>query len=239
MMKRMEDGGRRAEGGFGVVAAAVLALAATTAFPLLEAKQMPAAPVYAITGAKIVTAGSTIDKGTLVMRNGLIEDVGASAAVPADAIVVDGTGMTVYPGLIDMTNTTAVEPRPLPAVAPVPDATPDAQGGRGRGGTTPAPTWADGDRAKREALLNPDFDAASHVRYEGVEMQRLAAAGITSVLAVSSSGLFRGTSALVNVAAPPDVEDVSRVGGYRRGSVVIASPVAQHVNFTGRGGGAG
>jgi imidazolonepropionase-like amidohydrolase len=225
----------------GLAAAAVTALAVTAAYPGLEARQVPAAPVYAIQGAKIVTAGTTIDKGNLVMRNGLIEDVGASASVPADAIVVDGTGMTVYPGLIDMTNTTAVEPRAAAAAAPGPDAGADPQGGRGRGGNPgPAPTWADGDRAKREALLNPDFDAATHVRYEGAEMQRLAAAGITSVLAVSPSGLFRGTSALVNVAAPADVEDVSRVGGYRRGSVVIASPVAQHVTFAaGRGGGAG
>jgi len=237
-MKRAEDAGRRMEGGLGVVVAAVLALAATAAYPTLEALQMPAAPVYAIQGAKIVTAGSTIDKGNLVMRNGLIEDVGATAAVPADAVVVDGTGMTVYPGLIDMTNTTAIDVRPAAPVAALPDAAPD--GGRGRGAAaTPAPSWADGDRTKREALLNPDFDAASHVRYEGVEMQRLAAAGITSVLAVSPSGLFRGTSALINVAAPPDVEDVSRVGAYRRGLVVIASPVAQHVTFTGRGGGSG
>ena len=224
-----------------VRATAVLALAAAAAYPMLEARQMPAPPVYAIQGAKIVTAGSTIDKGTLVMRNGLIEDVGPSAAVPADAIVVDGTGMTVYPGLIDMTNTTAVEGRPIAPVPVLPDGVPDAPGGgRGRGGSTgPAPTWADGDRAKREALLNPDFDAAGHVRYEGIEMQRLAAAGITSVLAVSPSGLFRGTSALVNVTAPPDVEDVSRVGAYRRGAVVVASPVAQHVTLTGRAGGAG
>src|SRR5262249_55561964 len=119
---------------YAVLVAAVLTLVATAAYPRLEALQMPAAPVYAIQGAKIVTAGTTIDKGNLVMRNGLIEDVGAGAAVPVDAVIVDGTGMTVYPGLIDMTNTTAVEPRPLPAVAPLPDATPDAQGGgRGRG----------------------------------------------------------------------------------------------------------
>ncbi len=71
-------------------------------------------------------------------------------------------------------------------------------------------------------------------------MQRLAAAGITSVLAVPSAGLLRGESALIDVVAPPDVDDVSRVGGYRRGAAVIASPVAQHVTFAvGRGGGPG
>jgi imidazolonepropionase-like amidohydrolase len=41
------------------------------------------------------------------------------------------------------------------------------------------------------------------------------------------------------VTAPPDQEDVSRVGGYRRGAVVIAAPVAQHVTFAGRGAGPG
>jgi imidazolonepropionase-like amidohydrolase len=228
------------DGRWTVLAAAVLAFVATSTvtYPRLEARQMPAVPVYAIQGAKIVSPGTTIEKGTLVMRNGVIEDVGASVAAPADAVIVDGANLTVYPGLIDMSNTAAVEARA--AAAGEANAEAPAQGGRGRGASGAAPTWADGDRAKREALLNADFDAASHVRYEGADMQRLAAAGITTVLAVPSAGLIRGQSALVNVVAPPDEDDVSRVAGYRRGSVVITSPVAQHVTFAvGRGGGAG
>ena len=229
------------DGRWKVFAASALAFAAAFAVPVLDAVQMPAAPVYAIQNAKIVSAGTTIEKGTLVMRNGLIDEVGASVSVPADAVVVDGTNMTVYPGLIDMTNVTAVEQRPASA-APAAEGAAEPQtqgGGRGRGAAA-TPRWAEADRAKREALLNPDFDAASHVRHEGVEMQRLAAAGITTVLAVPSSGLFRGQSALVNVVAPPDQDDVSRVAGYRRGTVVIAAPVAEHVTFAvGRNGGPG
>jgi len=223
-----------------LLAAAVCAAAAALPFARLDARQMPAVSVYAIEGAKIVTADATIDKGTVIMRDGLIDAVGPSAAVPPDAVVVDGSNMTVYPGLIDMSNTAAVE---MPAAPPNPAAQGTAEGrggGRGRGGNgAPTPTWADAERAKREALLNPDFDAASHVKLEGADMQRLAAAGITTVLAVPSAGLFRGTSALVNVVAPPDRDDVSRVAGYRRGEVVIASPVAEHVTFAGRGGGPG
>jgi imidazolonepropionase-like amidohydrolase len=223
-------------------AAPALVFVAAFAYPTLDA-QMPAAPVYAIQGAKIVSAGTTIEKGNLVMRNGLIEDVGASVAIPADAVVVEGANLTIYPGLIDMTNTTAVDPpRVAAAAAPAAaEAAPDGQGGgRGRGAAAaPPPTWADADRTRRDALLNPDFDAASHVRYEGVEMQRLAAAGITTLLAVPPSGLLKGKSALINVAAPPDDDDVSRVGAYRRGAVVIAAPVAQHVTFAAGRGGAG
>lgn len=224
-----------------LTALAALFAAAVLPFGDVAARQMPSAPVYALQGAKIVSAGTTIEEGNLVMRDGLIADVGANAVIPADAVVVDASNMTLYPGLMDMTNTTAVEPPPAPAAAPARGAAPEGvQGGRGRGaGSGSVETWADADRIKREELLHPDFDAAEHVRYEGAEMQRLAAAGITSVLAVSPQGLFRGTSALINVVAPPDQDDVSRVGGYRRGNVVIASPVAEHVTFAGRGAGPG
>ena len=223
-----------------LLAGAVCAAGAAVPFASLDARQMPAALVYAIQGAKIVTPDATIDKGNVIMRDGIIEAVGAAASVPADAVVVDGTNMTLYPGLIDMTNTAAVEARPAP---PAQQAAPqaEARGGRGRGGNPgPVPTWADAERTKREALLNPDYNAGEHVKFEGADMEKLAAAGITSVLAVPASGLFRGTSALVNVVAPPDRDDVSQVAGYRRGEVVIASPVAEHVTFDGgRGGGPG
>ncbi len=57
---------------------------------------------FAITNARIVTvSGAAIEKGTVVIRNGLIEAVGAGAKVPADARTIDGTGLTVYPGFID------------------------------------------------------------------------------------------------------------------------------------------
>jgi imidazolonepropionase-like amidohydrolase len=68
-------------------------------------------------------------------------------------------------------------------------------------------------------------------------MQRLAAAGITSVLAVPPSGVFRGQSALINVLAPADDPQVSNIGDYRRGLVVLRSPVALHVAFGGGQGG--
>src|SRR5580692_892038 len=59
-------------------------------------------PAVAIVNARIVrVSGPAIAKGTVVVRNGLIEAVGENVAVPADAWVVAGEGLTVYPGLID------------------------------------------------------------------------------------------------------------------------------------------
>src|SRR5262245_7445172 len=57
---------------------------------------------YAIRNARIVTVtGAVIEKGTVVVRDGKIAAVGATVAVPAGAKVIDGTGLSVYPGMID------------------------------------------------------------------------------------------------------------------------------------------
>lgn len=58
----------------------------------------------AIVGAKLLTVThGTIESGTIVLANGKITEVGPSASTkaPAGAQVVDGKGMTVYPGLFD------------------------------------------------------------------------------------------------------------------------------------------
>jgi imidazolonepropionase-like amidohydrolase len=63
----------------------------------------PGAPdVWAIVGARIVPVGSpVIEKGTLVLRDGRIEALGAEVKAPADAKVLDGANLTLYPALID------------------------------------------------------------------------------------------------------------------------------------------
>jgi len=205
--------------------------------------QMPArAPRYAITNARIITAaGAPIEKGTVVMRDGVIEDVGASVNVPADALVVDGSDLVVYPGLIDMSNNTIVEGGAAPAAPTGAAAAPPTGRGRGTNVVTPDNiTWADQEREARTRFLHPDADAAKIVEVEGDALRRLAAAGITSALAVPAQGIIRGQSALVNITAPPDPAETSALATYRRGSVVVRPGVAQHVVLaSGRGGGEG
>src|SRR5688572_14928077 len=62
---------------------------------------IPKADAYAITNVEIhPVEGQTIAGGTIVMRNGKIESMGQIPA-PAGIAVVDGTGLSAYPGLID------------------------------------------------------------------------------------------------------------------------------------------
>ncbi len=63
---------------------------------------------FAIRNATIVPVTSApIANGTIVFANGVITAVGANANVPSDATVIDGTGLFVYPGLIDSGSSTA------------------------------------------------------------------------------------------------------------------------------------
>ncbi|MGD2067065.1 MAG: amidohydrolase family protein [Gemmatimonadota bacterium] len=61
---------------------------------------------FAVTGARIVTmdGDEVIEDGTVLVRGDRIASVGPSAEVevPADAVVVDGTGRTVIPGIVDV-----------------------------------------------------------------------------------------------------------------------------------------
>ena len=58
--------------------------------------------VVVIRNATIVpVSGPRIQNGSIVLRGDRIEAVGPNVAAPSDARVIDGTGLFVYPGMID------------------------------------------------------------------------------------------------------------------------------------------
>ena len=65
---------------------------------------LPDSPAVALTGGKLLTiTHGVIENGVLVMEHGRITAAGAagSVTIPANARVIDVSGMTVYPGMID------------------------------------------------------------------------------------------------------------------------------------------
>ncbi|MFV3076260.1 amidohydrolase [Niveispirillum fermenti] len=59
--------------------------------------------LVALTGATLLTgAGTRVDGGTIIVRDGRIEAVGTGLPVPAGATVIDATGRWITPGIIDM-----------------------------------------------------------------------------------------------------------------------------------------
>jgi imidazolonepropionase-like amidohydrolase len=192
--------------------------AAALAFGFAARAEAPR--TYAIKGARIVTAsGAPIPSGTIVLRNGLIDSVGPDAPAPSDAVVIDGAGMTVYPGLIDMGSSAGTDIQINLAQT--------QQGSR---------TADDAERAKRTAILRPHVLAAEHIRLDAPELSRLAAGGVTSVLATPPGILVKGQSALVNVTSPEFEPIVGALVQPRAGLSVVRSPVALHVELARVGG---
>lgn len=194
---------------------ATLPLAALAVVTLAIGVRADAPHVYAITKARIVTAaGAPIPAGTVIIRNDVIEAVGPGAAVPADALVIDGTGLTVYPGLIDMGSAGALD---TPVIA-------EPRTFR---------TREELDRWWRSTILRPDLVAANYVKVDAPELSQMAAAGITSVLATPGGDVVRGQSALINVMAPAEDPQIGDIVGSRRGQAVLRTPVALHVSLSG------
>jgi imidazolonepropionase-like amidohydrolase len=89
-------------------AAAALAQAPPAAAPSAgrsrPARAIPAAPsqTVAITNGRVLpVAGPAIDRGTVIIRAGKIEAVGANVTVPEGARVIDAAGKIVTPGWIE------------------------------------------------------------------------------------------------------------------------------------------
>lgn len=71
---------------------------------LVSMSQAAAAEVTVLTGATLLPITSEpIDNGTLVIRNGKIEAIGAAGtvAIPGDAELIDLTGKVIMPGIVD------------------------------------------------------------------------------------------------------------------------------------------
>jgi imidazolonepropionase-like amidohydrolase len=163
--------------------------------------------VWALTNARIetVTKG-TIDRGTIVIRNGVIEAVGATITPPADAAVMDLSGKTIYPAFIDLTSSMGL-PQP-----------PVGRGG-GRGAAPEAAPLFEAATEVRPVGLEPDRIVAEELRIGPADARTARDQGIGAVLVAPSRGLFRGLSALV-----PMRDDTAA-------RWIVKSPVALHVGY--------
>ena len=57
---------------------------------------------FAIRGAKVVpVSGPPVENATIVISRGLITAIGREVTIPPEAWVIEGKGLTVYPGLFD------------------------------------------------------------------------------------------------------------------------------------------
>lgn len=178
--------------------------------------------VHALVGARvIIRPGEVLDPGTIIIRDGLITDVGGAATVPADARVWDMKGTTVYAGFID--------PYFMPEPGTLPGGGDESEDNGSRAftsrgvrffGTAPQKTEKNGARPGYDvAKITPEFQVVRDYLPKPKKLQAMREQGFTTGLVVPTHGIVRGTSALVALSDENPNE------------VVIASDVFQHVAF--------
>lgn len=166
---------------------------------------------FAIRGAKVVpVAGPPMEGATIVISRGIITAIGKDVAIPAEAWVIEGKGLTVYPGLVDAFTDVGIPSAPAPP--------PGGEGG--------------GPRRPQESARGPEDrpgstpwrSAADEVSLSDKRIETWRSAGFTTVVSAPKGGFFPGQAAVLNLA------------GERAGGLVVKSPVAIPVSFQLSGG---
>jgi imidazolonepropionase-like amidohydrolase len=169
--------------------ACVALVAAVLPWPAARADEPP---YFAIVHARIVpVSGAAIDDGTVVIANGVIQAVGANPQIPPAAEIIDGHGLTVYPGLVDAMTTVGLGAPPA--------ARRGARGPAARRGPPP-------ERAKI-AMGPEDRPGTEPWRIAGDELkpgdpriEKWRDAGFTTALVTPTGGMLPGQGSIVDLA---------------------------------------
>jgi imidazolonepropionase-like amidohydrolase len=116
--------------------------------------------------------GPRIQNGAIVLRGGQIEAVGANVSAPADARVIDGTGLLVYPGMIDA----------------------GTQLGLTEIGSVPG-----GDDTQELGDFNPEIVAVTAVNPHSELIPVTRVNGVTTVITSAEGGLIAGQAGLIDL----------------------------------------
>src|SRR5215831_4923023 len=128
---------------------------------------------YAIKNARIVTVtGPTIPNGNILIQDGKISAVGPNISIPANAKVIDGKGLTAYPGMIDPH--TAIGLQEIGSV----------------GSTQDVSEMGD---------LNPHVKASAAINPLSEHVAITRANGVTTVGSLPKGGLISGQGAVINL----------------------------------------
>jgi imidazolonepropionase-like amidohydrolase len=189
--------------------AALLALPAGLLLPLSaqrtgDLKQR----VFAIRNARVVTEpGKTLPEATVVIRDGLIDAVGADVTAPPEALVIDGKGLTVYAGFIDAMSNWGFDNALRRSEAGAPAA--EDLAAEALAATKP-------DNRKG---MTPEFQVSTALKAEEDTADNWRKAGFTAHLIAPDGGTIVGQSALVSLSTAPPRD------------AVLRSPFAMHMAF--------
>ncbi|RPI20792.1 MAG: hypothetical protein EHM61_26290, partial [Acidobacteria bacterium] len=180
---------------------------------VLVGSTFSASPAYVIRGAKIIpVSGTVIDKGSVVIADGKIVEVGRQVKkVPSGAVVIEGAGLIVYPGLFDCNTILGL--------------------------TEVGQVSATNDYSEMGKFM-PHLQAFSVIHVESDHIPVARANGITHVLTCPRGELISGQAAIISL----DGWTTEEMEISRKGALMInypAQPGLSSPRFSGRFGGRG
>jgi imidazolonepropionase-like amidohydrolase len=136
---------------------------------------------YAIRNARIVTvSGADVDSGTVIIRDGRIEAVGPGVSVPSGAEIIEGRGLSVYPGMIDAGTSLGL-----------------VEVGQGAPGTVDTSEVGE---------LNPNAKAIFAINPHSAHFGVTRVDGVTNAVSLPLGGLISGQAAIINLAGTNQFE---------------------------------
>jgi N-acetylglucosamine-6-phosphate deacetylase len=126
--------------------------------------------VHALVNARLVLEpGKVVEKGTIVLRDGVIEAVGADVKPPADARIWNAAGKTVYAAFLDAFTEAEIEAASL-------------QKG--------SPHW--------NRTVTPQLSVAEFIPADGETQKQFRSQGFAARLVAPRAGIIKGRSAIIS-----------------------------------------
>ncbi|MBX2870939.1 MAG: amidohydrolase, partial [Saprospiraceae bacterium] len=181
------------------------ALVAQETFPRNDVKDERYG-AFAFTNATIiVNEKETIEKGTMLIKQGQIENIGSSVRIPKGYTVIDLNGKFLYPSFVDIYTNYGL-PKP------------ERSRGGGFGGPEQIQSKTKGAYNANEAIRS-HYNAADEFNVDNKSAADLRKGGFGTVLTFKSDGIARGSSALVTL------------GDKGSNNALLEDRVAAHYSF--------
>lgn len=178
--------------------AVLVVLLLPTALSAQDEKDLaPVTRTYAITNVNVIQGpGRKLDRGTVIIKNGLITAVGIGLALPPEAIVIKADSMYVYAGFIDgLSRTGVIKPKE------------DANRERPKDPGNPPPD---------KAGINPQVEVRSLLSASDKSIEDARALGFTVAQVVPYGNLLPGQASIILLGgkSPDDMILANKTGLY-------------------------
>lgn len=160
----------------------------------------------AVTNATVyISASQTIEKATLLFKDGKILEIGTSVTLSKNATIIDATGKTIYPSFIEMYSEFGIE-KPQATLRTSGNFTPQYDSNR------EGYYWND--------HIKPEYNAFENLKYDSKTAEKLRNVGFGTVISHLNDGVIAGTGTLWTLN--DDENNATRI---------LQNKVSQHFTF--------